>query len=780
MRRDGRFGFWCLVVFLAGVFAGIHVAWESVDGLAFPESHAERFMRYPLYCVQWMRGLPTEVWAYLSGESPLPPRLSPPGTLNYPPLTFALSGLAIMLFGQTVLVMRLAQLLFVFGLIALLARIGWKLAGWRGATVLALGITTATWTSEYARIYTQDLGQMFFWTLLLTLLLEAEGLRRFWACVAMGVAFGLGMLTKYYFLLMGVPLVLLAAAPGFLLSRASVLGGLGVLAMSAQLFWAARVGMNQAEANLGRVSAEGLPLFSALPHVLGAELILLSGFLLACVLGRGHRRLPPGVGLLVLASTAGLVCAPWYFARLDLWFWVLEAHTQAVPGAMQEGTWFVVLARVLSNSLNVLDSFYWGGRYWLLLGCVLLWTWHEKRQLARFLLPACGVILGLNFLLLLPDPRYQAPMTPMLILLAFLGMARHRVAWTLCVLFMVCAGTLQMAGWLPAVGRVANTAGLELRPVSELCPHALPMPFDVPRQPLRVVPMAEPPTWSPGILDAIPVGKRVGVLDLTQPQGPPIPVLFRAWWSHLGEVVELDPASETSLAGLDFVLAISWDSPPPPVDVGGEPERFRLVMVDLCQDRTVDVAAEPERFRSFFKDLGQYWPGLEITRLHFHLYKCQGGSRSLGPLPESSAPKATTEAVEGVESEGQPMPLGTSLAPPPVGGMQPGEFPDLVRALPRSRGQRGLLVFQSESSLQEVRLLSVGRPELRVGGGSCVDGQILLEGRSLPVCFVVLPDESGIPEIKTIEVQDWAVTVPYRWSEVRQVWLAGHAEPSLQ
>jgi len=758
MRIQGLAGFSCLLVLLAGFFTGLHVAWESVDGLAFPESHAERFMRYPLYCVEWMRDLPAEVWAWLSGESPLPPRFSPPGTLNYPPLTFLVSGLAILLFGQKVLVMRLAQLFFVFGLIALLARIGWRVAGMRGGILLALGITTATWTSEYTRIYTQDLGQMFFLALLVALLLEPEGLRRPRVCLALGVAFGLGMLTKYYFLLMGAPLVLLAAASGLLASRTSVLGGLGFVVMSGQLLWAARSGMRSAEANLGQVNAEGLPLFSWLPHVLGAELILLSGLLLACLLARGHRRLPAGVGLLAVASIAGLICAPWYFARLELWFWVMGVHTHAVPAAMQEGTWFSVLLWVLSNGLNVLDSFYWGGRYWLLSGSVLLWTWHERRQSARFLLAGSGVILGLNVLLLLPDPRYQAPMTPLLVVLAFLGMARNRAAWILCMLFMVCAGTLQMAGWLPAVGRVAAAVGLELRPISEICPHAMPVPFDVPRQPLRVVPVAEPPTWSMGILDAIPAGSRVGFLALTVPQGRPIPVLFRAWWTHLGEVVELDPSSETSLSDLDHVLVIAWDSPPPPLDMGQEPKRFRVFFKDLCRDR----------------------PELEVRDIHFHLYACRESTGALGPLGSSWVSGETRGASGHPELGEDPSALPKHAVTLLEAGTESRSLSERVRALPEFRGRQGRLVFQSGRRLQEVRLLTVGGSKLRVGGGQVVLGQILMDGRPVRVHFVVLPDEAGTPEINTIEVPDRAVTVPYRWSEARQVWLAGHAEPNLE
>jgi hypothetical protein len=763
MGRRHRTVLLCFLVLLSGAFAGIHLAWEARDGLAFPESHSERFMRYPLYCAEWMKGFSTEVVAFLSGESPLPPRFSPPGTLNYPPLTFMVSGLAIMLFGQTVSVMRLAQLLFVFGLIAVSGRIGWKLAGIRGAVLLALGITTATWTSEYTRIYTQDLGQMFFLALLLYFLLESEGLRRPWACLAVGMAFGLGMLTKYYFLLMGLPLVLVAAVPGLCSSRTSIHGGLGVLALSTQLISIVCLGMRLAEANLGRVNAEGLPLDSTFSLVLGTELLFLLGLLLACVLARRHYRnpagdpdrpprLPSGVGLLLVVSLAGLICAPWYFARMELWFWVLGAHVEAVPGGMHQGAWISVLARVFSNSLNVLDTFYWGGRYWLLLGCLLLWTWREKRPLARFLLPASALILGLNFVLVLPDPRYQAPLTPLLVLLAFLGLARHRVAWALGVVFMVCAGSLQMVGWLPAVERVASAVGLHLRPVSELCPHALPVAFDVSRQPLRVVPVAEPPTWSAGILDAIPAGSRVGVLlppAIREHGGVlirerEIPVLFRTWWSHLGEVVQLGPEVEDSLPRLDYVLAMAWDSPPPPLEVGCEPELFRLVFKDLCMDR----------------------PELEVREIYFHLYACGEPTGVLG-----------ASWISGKTLENSPPhepPADARLPEPPKGGLG-----ERVWALAESRGRQGKLVFQSGRSFQEVRLLTVGMAELRVGGGHIVPGRVLLDGRPARVYFVVFPDPAGIPEINMIELLDWTVTIPYRWSETRRVWLAGHAEPII-
>lgn len=102
-----------------------------------------------------------------------------------------------------------------------------------------------------------------------------------------------------------------------------------------------------------------------------------------------------------------------------------------------------------------------------------------------------------------------------------------------------------------------------------------------------------------------------------------------------------------------------------------------------------------------------------------------------------------------------------------------------VWALAESRGRQGRLVFQSGRRLQEVRLLAVGTAELRVGGGTVVPGRVLLDGRPAQVRFVFLPGPSGIPEINTIELLDWAVTIPYRWSETRRVWLAGHAEPSL-
>ena len=769
MEKRSAAGLFWLVVLLGGCFVGMHLAWECCDGLAFPESHSERFMRYPLYCAEWMRSLPGETRAWLSGASPLAPRLLPPATFNYPPLSFVVSGAAMLLFGQKVMVLRLAQDLFAVGLIAAMGRIGWRVAGARGAVLLALGVTTAVWTSEYARIYTQDLGQMFFLALLVLLTMESEGLTRPRACLGLGVVFGLGMLTKYYFVLLGLPLLLVAAAPGFFSSRASVQGALAVLAMASQLVTMTWWGMKQTEASLGKVTPEGLPVDYSVPLVLGAEGLFLVGLLLARHLARGRAALPPGVGLLLVASTCGLVCAPWYFSRMDLWFWVLEAHTLAVPEATGSASWVSEAGRILANGLDVLDSFYWGGRFWLGLGTILLLTWREKGPFVRFITLGAGVIVGLNVFLLLPDPRYQAPMLPLLVLLAFLGAARSRATFAACATFMLVAGTLQAGGWLPGVARLARAAGLELKPISESCPHALPVPFDLARQPLDVVPVAEPPTWTPGVLDALPRGARLGVLSL-HPVGTqrPEPLLFRAWLRQLGQVVPLDPSADISTSGLDRVVAISWDLPPPPLELETAPRRYRV----------------------WIKDLDDVEPRLEVRDLWFDLYTCGSAPGSLGPVVRIPAPLLRSRVTPASPPPAQGSAPAPGQAPPPpaplpafarsIQGLNPGRFPELVRNLPRLRGQDGALRFQSGQLVQEVRISRILEGQLRVGGGFDLEGRVTLDGREVPARFVITANESREAEVNTIYLPGWATEVPYRWSQARGLWVAGYEEPTFE
>lgn len=492
------------LVLLAAGFFWLHLGWESHDGMSFPDQHSANFLTNAFKCSRVLAQVQDSV--VQGGEGPLP---SFPRTQDYPPLTFMLSGFFMNLFGTDVQVARLAQVGFVAGLIFAMGRIGWQLAGWRGAILLGLGIATSVWPSQFTRIYSMAPGQMFILALCLTLLLDSRGLTRRRVCAGIGVVFGIGMLVKYSVLLLTLPAVLVMAFPGLFRSSRSLLALLMVvfqLAMVALLTWWGLLEV--------RVSG-GVGLWD--PLVLAAEALFLLGVLVALALSRRGES-SSGIGLLLVASTCGLVCAPWYFANMVFWEPLIELQVFSAPLDLDAGTWLLGTARAQLLSLWVTGSFYWGGLAWLAVGTSMLAIWREKASVRFLLIAASATILLAHFVLLVPDVRYLSSTAPVLVILAFLWAARWRWSFGVCVAFMLVAGILQVSGWKPSVRELAGRCGLQVFPLSNefVGPvnrvEAPAFLFD-----LAQVPVAESPTFESDILDVIPQGARTAVLWVDDP-----------------------------------------------------------------------------------------------------------------------------------------------------------------------------------------------------------------------------------------------------------------------
>jgi len=212
-----------------------------------------------------------------------------------------------------------------------MGRIGWQVAGWRGAILLSLGITTSVWPAQFTRIFCMAPGQMFILALCLTLLLDSQGLTRRTTSVGIGVAFGVGMLIKYSVLILVLPAVLLVALPRLFRSRCSVLAVLMVMFQVAMVTLFTWWGLIQ-------VRFSG-PLGLWDPLVLAAMALFLLGLLVAQALSR--RGQPnPGVGLLLAASACGLVCGPWYFANMDFWEPLIRLQVFSLPVDLAADNWW--------------------------------------------------------------------------------------------------------------------------------------------------------------------------------------------------------------------------------------------------------------------------------------------------------------------------------------------------------------------------------------------------------------------------------------------------------
>jgi len=492
------------------LFAVVHLGWEARTGLAFPDHHTPGFLVNALGCWRWLADLPNEVSQALA-RGDWSGLLLVPQTAFYPPGAFLLSGLAMALFGSTIEVARASQTLFVAGAIAGMGWLGWQVAGPRGAVLLALGLASATWTSEFTRIYCMVPGQMCALAWMLALAVGSEGLTRPGRCVALGAAFGLGMLVKFTVLLLGLPLVAVAAAPRLLSTRASRLGLLLVIVLVdlvGLLTWSGLAQVQDQGPMLGTRQWNG-------SLVLGAQTLFGGALFLALALGERGRS---GRGLLLVAAVCGLVSGPWYFSRMELWDF-LFATQHALPAAGSVLRSPVLALDAARTGLTVLTTFYWGALPWLAVGTVALLAWRARWPQAVFLVVAGLAILLIHLVVPLAEPRYFAPFTPVLVVLAFLWAARWRSTFVACVAFMLLAGSLQVTAWNPLVQRAAAAMHLQLTATSELAPRSPSAPSSRgrPLLPLRRVAVAELPFPDPDLLKALPRKARVGCLCFRSP-----------------------------------------------------------------------------------------------------------------------------------------------------------------------------------------------------------------------------------------------------------------------
>lgn len=310
---------WLTVLFVLFLCAGIlalQVDWEGRAALIVADHHFSLFMETAAETWRWLLGLPPPEPDPMGSCSPDARGFFPP-TKHYPPLAFLLAAWSMVWFGLDLSVARGSQAIFVCGFVACMARVGWQLAGSRGAMLLALGAASAPWTLYFLLNFTLLPGQFMALALTMTLLLDSESLTRPRSCVAVGLALGLGMLVKQSFLLYSLPLMAAAALHGAprvsgawrgALAVAGTLGALACFILSVPE-WKPHEGLEQT------VKSQ-IPVL-----VLGAELLFAALFVLAqwSRRRRGQSMLcDSGVGLALAVSVAGMVCSPWYMAHLEL------------------------------------------------------------------------------------------------------------------------------------------------------------------------------------------------------------------------------------------------------------------------------------------------------------------------------------------------------------------------------------------------------------------------------------------------------------------------------
>jgi len=523
-----RAALWVALMMLG--FLAVQVWWEGHTELVFPDYHSADG-NDGLRCALDYYELFTTGQAWTTGRSICNP----------------VAGAAMAAWGPDVTVARLSQAPFILGAIALMAGIGWRFAGSRGAILLALGVTMSPWAWLFVRNYTRVPVSMFAVAATVFLLLISRNLTRPAVCVALGLAMGLGWLADLAYPLILAPMTLVAAGRGLWTSRRSVFS---VLVLLATLVLLAVLILDYACAPANRIALPDRFLHLVVMDLWAAALLVCLG------VSRG-RPWTPGTGLAVSVSLGGLLASPYllYYREVrigEMWVAQVEWNSPLLGG-------FWSFESCLRQYVCWLNGMSWGGLVWLVAGTILLSAWKPTRAVALQVgLGALGTLATLSWILPPVYARYLAPYLPMFAILAFLWAARWKASYIACLVFMLSIGPLQVLGNMPPLEGVLARSGLSCLLFDHPWYHA--------RDPLPDwrVPSVRDPMPVPSALRKIPTGAKVGLL-LVYADGTS-QFLERYLNLHF-QVTRLLPTPRLDLKDLEYVVVIapeSWTLPSDP------------------------------------------------------------------------------------------------------------------------------------------------------------------------------------------------------------------------
>ncbi len=359
---------------------------------------------------------------------------------DYPPLASLVSAGFYAVWGPSRLVALASQFVFLVPYLAGAWWTGRELGGRAGGTLTLLAAAGNPWMSLHLHGYYLEVGTTSLVALALALLLAARGGRNPAPTLALGVVAGLGMLSKWSWLLfMGPgllwPLVLAwKAGPR---NRRMAGAAVACLAFTALMLLAARP-----EASHG---------FPWLPY----GLCLVAWALLGALAARSWRRAgwSPAAGIALSWGLAFLVGAWWYF--LSAW----ELQTKAAGDAGQGVAAGVCLARLLAT----LSTCTWAAPAWFALGSLAALRIRELR--VPTLVAWSGIALFLGFYAVWqvpPGPRYALPATVLVLAVSFAWLGRFPRCAFLAGLLLLAVGWLQVGSWTLQPPRVSWAAGPDL------------------------------------------------------------------------------------------------------------------------------------------------------------------------------------------------------------------------------------------------------------------------------------------------------------------------------
>lgn len=550
------------VILLALGLQWVHLEWERQGGARIPDAHIYRFLTLARQTQAWLEvgGSPPPGSA-LQGRGPFPP------TRDYPPATFLVAAVGLETLGPTPTAARLSQGVFVLAFVLLMARIGWQLAGRRGAALLALAAAGSPWIAQYQREFSMVLAEMAMVALAFSLLLDTRGLTRPGWCAALGFALGLGMLVKQSFLFFAAPLLVAASVPVVVSSVRSARLGLVLVWL---LVTVAAV-VSEALESLPRHAVSGVVYETERLFMVEGLFLLMVGIAL-WNLRTG--RWTPGAGLLLAVGVAGATCSPWYMVHLPEMAELMRIHEVALRpiGPVQQ----------MGSYLAALQSFYAFGLAWLGLGILGMLCWPPMRRTGLVLTLAVAGVVAIHCLAMPPQARYLPPVAALVLPLAFLWLAHSRTTFALAVLVLAPLGLLQVAGFHPDL---RETLPLETYPVRNSVGNLW--------WNFAAIPIAEPVQEARPLVQTIPAGSRVGLVRrnsaLRCGNRSELVRYLDAYLSARARI-EILPDVDPDLEGLDYLIVAAGSREELPrigepgtsysLDAGGG-DRLHLIVVPL-------------------------------------------------------------------------------------------------------------------------------------------------------------------------------------------------------
>ncbi len=347
-----------------------------------------------------------------------------PPPSDYPPLSLLVSSVFYQFFGVTRLSALSSQVVFLAPYLAGTWWMGREVGGRCGGLLALLAAAGNPWLLINLSGYFLEPATAAMVATATALLLASRGGRLPGPTVALGLALGLGMLSKWSFLFFVGPAMLWPLGLALAGRRGSLLLGLACLACLALTAWLSQPGPDHASNQFPAAS---------FVRALG----LWAWLAIAAAWVRRREGWSPGVGLAIALSLGFAVCGWWYFLSAEILHYKVDSDlAQAFPADQA----LRVLAQALATSM-------WAAPVWLTLG-VLAGAVVRKTRVPTLILVSGLVapVAAYSISGVPPHPRYILPAMGLLAVLAFAWWGRIRRAPAILAPLLLAVGVLQ-TGW---------------------------------------------------------------------------------------------------------------------------------------------------------------------------------------------------------------------------------------------------------------------------------------------------------------------------------------------